>query len=913
MSIYKEVLKLPKELDESRLLLFDGHSIAFRSYYAIRELTTKAGRPVNAAFGFWRAILKTLRDYPSAYAAVAFDAGGETFRHRMYPDYKATRKPTPEDLREQIPLMQKLLEALGIPVYCEEGVEADDVLGTLACRAASAGLNALIVTSDKDMAQVVNERISILRPSGRGTSDDQQLLDPAGVQAKYGVRPDQIVDLLSLIGDSSDNVPGVPSVGEKTARKLLETYDSLDAILERADEVKNERVRRNLQEYQENAHLARRLIRLDCNVSVGELKESCRLSTIDTDKLAAFFAEVEFGSALLETQLQAPGVKDAESTPPTDADYRTVLQESELETVLEELREAKAFAIDLETTGTDPMSAQIVGIALSSRPLLGYYVPIGHDALGSPEQLPLELVLNALKPLVEDEQYALCGQNLKYDIVVLANYGVEARGIAFDSMIASHLAAPEQRRHNLETIAETYLGCRVATYADVAGKDGAFSAVPVEAATAYAAEDAEIVQRLRGPLTEAIEASGVETLFREVEIPLIPVLARMERAGILVDPNELEAQGRDLRKELEIVEADLFEIADCEFNPNSPKQVAEILFERLGLPVIDRTKSGPSTSAQVLSELASLHPFPGKLMAHRELRKLLTTYIDQLPKAINERTGRIHTSFHQASTATGRLSSSDPNLQNIPTRTEIGGRIRRAFVAPKGSVLLAADYSQIELRLLAHFSKDQELLRAFEEGADLHTLTASRVFDVSEAHITAEQRAMAKRINFGILYGISPYGLGRDLGIPQSEAKAFIDRFFGAYPQAKQTLDDLVEKATRKGYAETILGRRRPLPNLRSRNASQRNFDRRNAVNTPIQGSAADLIKLAMLRIDREIEEGVIPARMLLQIHDELVFEVERENCERALAPIIDAMETVLALDVKPAVKTTVGDNWSEV
>jgi len=914
MSIYREILKLPKELHEDRLLLFDGHSLAYRSYYAIRELTTKAGRPVNAVFGFWRAVLKTLRDYPSAYAAVAFDAGGKTFRHEMYEDYKATRKPTPEDLREQIPLMEELLAALGIPVFCEKGVEADDVLGTLARRAADDGMNALIVTSDKDMAQLVDERISLVRPSGRGTSDDQLLLDPAGVFAKFGVRPDQIVDYLSLVGDSSDNVPGVPSVGEKTAKKLLETFHSLDEVLDRAEEVKNARVRSNLLDHADDARLARRLIRLDCGAVTGDPKEICRLSSIDTERLAIFFATVEFGSALLETNLTAPQQSEPSSPPPSSsAEYRAILQESELDRVLGELRGTEGFAIDLETTSTDPMSAQIVGIALSPRPLVGYYIPVAHDALGSPDQLPLETVLERLRPLIEGETPELYGQNLKYDMVVLSNYGIEMRSIAFDSMVASHLASPEQRRHNLETIAETYLGCRVTTYADVAGKDGSFAAVPIEAATDYAAEDAEVVQRLRAPLDEALQATGVARLFHDVEIPLIPVLARMEQAGILVDTAELETQGRDLRKELEIVEADLFDIADCEFNPNSPKQVAEILFERLGLPVIDRTKSGPSTSAQVLSELASLHPFPGKLMAHRELRKLLTTYIDQLPKAVNERTGRIHTSFHQASTATGRLSSSDPNLQNIPTRTEVGGRIRRAFIAPEGSLLLSADYSQIELRLLAHFSRDEELLRAFQEGADLHALTASRVFDVTEAAVTDEQRTMAKRINFGILYGISPYGLGRDLGIPQSEAKAFIDRFFGAYPQAKQAIDELVETATRKGYAETILGRRRPLPNLGSRNAAQRNFDKRNAVNTPIQGSAADLIKLAMLRIDREIESGDLPARMLLQIHDELIFEIERGACDEALPPIVSAMENVLPLQVPLHVKTTFGDNWSDI
>jgi len=911
MSTAREILRLPAEPDEGRLLLFDGHSLAYRAYYAIRDLTTRSGEPVNAVFGFWRTILQTLRAYPSAFVAVAFDAGGATFRHEMFPEYKATRKPIPEDLAAQLPQIERLLAALGIRVFSETGVEADDVLATLAQRGAEAGLTCLIVTSDKDMAQLVDDRIALLRPGGRGSKANHEVLDPDGVEEKYGVPPTQIVDLLALVGDTSDNVPGVPSVGPKTAARLLAEYGSLDDVLAGADRVKNARIRDNLTAFADAARLARRLVRLRSDLALGDVRETCRAGAIDPDELASFFADVEFRTAAEDLDLptsRAPAV-----TPERDVDYRTVLDAETLRAVVDELRATDAFALDLETTSLDAMSAEIVGIAVSPAPYVGYYIPVAHDALDAPRQLELSAVLDALRTLLEEERPGIRGQNLKYDLVVLARYGIRPKGVRFDAMIASHLACPDERRHNLESIAERYLGHRMTTYEEVAGKDGPFAAVSVEQATDYAAEDAEIVQRLYPPLSDALDAASARPLFDDVEIPLVSVLAQMERNGILVDTHTLAEQGRELRQELEIVEADLEELAGGPFNPNSPKQVAEVLFERLRLPVIDRTKTGPSTSARVLADLAVHHPLPGKLMTHRELRKLLTTYIDQLPKAVNAETGRIHTSFHQASTATGRLSSSDPNLQNIPTRTEIGGRIRRAFVAPEGSVLISADYSQIELRLLAHFAEDDRMIEAFASGADLHRLTASHVYAVPEEAVTEAQRTTAKRINFGIVYGISPYGLARDLGTTQAEAKAFIDRFFAAYPRSKETLDRLVERATGCGYAETILGRRRPLPHLASRNVARRNFDRRNAVNTPIQGSAADVIKLAMLRIGRAIEAGELRAKMLLQIHDELVFEADEAAADDVIPRVVEAMVDVLPLAVPLAVKTAVGTDWSQI
>lgn len=913
MSTYEELLRLPEKPDEGRVLLFDGHSLAYRSYYAIRDLTTRSGEPINAVFGFWHAVLRILRDYPSAFAAVAFDVGGVTFRHELYPEYKATRDPMPEDLAAQFPLIERLLAALGIRIFSEAGVEADDVLATLARSASSSGLRSLIVTSDKDMAQLVDDRIALLRPSGRESSAGYQVLDPEGVCAKYGVPPEQIVDWLALVGDTSDNVPGVPGVGAKTAAKLLGEFGSLDDIQAGVDAVRGERVRQNLVDHADAALLARRLITLKSDLPLGEAREVCRLGQIDQEALAAFFTDVGFRSAIEEFGLEAEPKPRPQEEPEQEAAYITVLEASSLRDVVQALGNVDAFALDLETTSLDPMKAEIVGIAVSPGPFVGYYIPVGHDALGTPVQLTLDIVLDALRPLIEEERPGIRGQNLKYDISVLARYGIRPAGIEFDTMIASHLARPDERRHNLESIAETYLDYRVKTYEEVAGKDGAFASVPLDEATMYAAEDAEIVQRLHGPLARTLEDVEATRLFEEVEIPLISVLARMERNGILVDTRVLAEQGDELRKELGIVEADLMEMAGGLFNPSSPKQVAEILFDRLGLPVIDRTKTGPSTSARVLGELAVHHPLPGKLIVHRELKKLLTTYIDQLPKAVNDSTGRIHTSFHQASTATGRLSSSNPNLQNIPTRTEVGGRIRRAFIPPAGSMLVSADYSQIELRLFAHISEDERLIEAFETGADLHRLTAGHVFGVPENDVTETQRTAAKRINFGILYGISPFGLARDLGVPRAEAKGFIDRFFDAYPQARATIDKLVAQATEHGYAETILGRRRPLRDLTSRNVARRNFDRRNAVNAPIQGSAADVIKLAMLRIDDAIVAGQLPAKMLLQIHDELVFEIPSDDCDRAVPKIVEAMVDVLSLRVPLEVKTSVGKNWSEI
>ncbi|MBN1858486.1 DNA polymerase I [Candidatus Bipolaricaulota bacterium] len=909
---YEDLFGWPATGIESRLLVIDGHAMAYRAYFAIRELRTHDRLPVNGVFGFWKFLSKALRTYPSSHVSVAFDAGGRTFRHRLYDAYKATRSPMPEDLAVQLPIIHQLLEVLGVPIWECEGIEADDLVATIVSRAESRGIRSLIVSSDKDLAQLVNEEVRLLRPLGRGGEGFEEC-DPQSVRDRYGVLPERIVDWLSLVGDSSDNIPGVPGIGEKTAVKLLQQFGSLDALLEKSEEIRNARIRNALEEHRETLKLARRLVTLDRDVYDPLRLEQCRPTGIDDVGLIKLLDRLEFRSVIDDLGLRRPAPEQTIDVQREEIDYRTVLTIEQLDDVFCEASHSDVLSVDLETTSRDAMKAEIVGVSISWKPCTAAYIPVGHRGLEAPAQLPLPIVLAALTKALRRPGIDVIGQNLKYDLMVLHRAGIEMPPVGFDAMIASHLTRPEQRQHNLSRIALDVLNYRMVSFEDVAGKDGEFAAVPVEQAMMYACEDADVVSRVRAPLLERLEAMGLSPLFRDVELPLVRVLARMELRGIRVDSEELDQQRLALREELEIIEADLAEIAGHPFNPASTKQVAEVLFDELGLPILERTKTGPSTSAQVLAELAVQHPLPGKLMEYRELRKLLTTYIEKLPLCINAKTGRVHTSFHQTSTATGRLSSSDPNLQNIPVRTPVGERIRRAFVAEPGFRLVGADYSQIELRLLAHLSEDKRLIDAFMSGEDLHRLTAAHVFGMAPERVTDKLRSAAKRINFGIIYGISPFGLARQLGTSNAEAKTFIDRFDIAYPRAKEFMSELVERATRTGYAETILGRRRPLPDLGSRNVAARNYDRRNAINTPIQGSAADLIKLAMLRLDTLAGRGGLPAEMLLQIHDELVFEVADSDVDRVTPTIRREMESVMALKVPLEVTIASGPNWSSL
>lgn len=890
-----------------RLLLVDGHSALYRSFFAVPDLTTSRGEPVGALYGFVRTLLMVLREYPSRYVAVALDAGGVTVRHEAYAGYKATRKPIPEPLVAQIPRVPEVLDALGIPSLVIPGYEADDVMATLAREAERAGIPVLLFTGDKDMAQLVSERVKLLRP-GRGLADRLTVLDRDGVEEKFGVPPERVGDLLALEGDASDNVPGVKGIGEKTARELLAEHGSLDAVLAATDRIRNKRVANALAAHREDALLSRELVALR-KVPLPLSVADCAPRVLDPDRLKSVLEGLEFRTVLAELVLDRPREPEGPCTVVTTKD--------ELAAVIRALGAAEEFALDLETTSTDPLTAEIVGIALAVEPDRAWYIPVGHTYPGAPAQLPVGQVLDALRPLLAGERPRVLGQNLKYDLQVLASYGIEVRGVAFDAMIAHWLLYPDAPAHGLDAIARSELGIRVQTYKELlaTGGEKGIAEVPVDRAARYAGEDAAVVCRLRPGLTAQLDAAGLTRLFTEVELPLIEVLRTMERRGVLLDVDALREQGKELEILIAQLREELFALAGGPFNPNSTPQVREILYGKLKLPVLGRRKTGPATDAFVLRELAGRHEFPGKLAAYRELEKLRNTYIEKLPAYVHPRTGRVHTSWNQTGTATGRLSSSEPNLQNIPAAHEAGVDIRRAFVAPPGRVLLGADYSQIELRVLAHLSGDENLIAAFAGGEDLHRRTAATLFDVPPEQVDGRMRTIAKRVNFGILYGISPYGLARDLGIPQAEAKGHIDRFFAAYPKVGPFLEQLVAEARKTGYARTLLGRRRPV-SLKGEPlplAGAGGYEERNAINTPIQGSAADLIKLAMLRLHAAWRAGELPAEMILQIHDELVFEADEQDADRAAREVKAIMERVADLRVPLAVEVKTGRDWAEI
>ncbi|MGY4707313.1 DNA polymerase I [Candidatus Bipolaricaulota sp. J31] len=899
-----------KEVPE-RLLLIDGHSALFRSFYALPELTTSKGMPVNAIYGFTRTLLMALREYPSKYVVVAFDAKGPTLRHAAYAEYKATRKEMPDPLKVQLPVVKELVDVFGLKRLELEGYEADDIMATLSKLAEKRGIPVLNLTGDKDMAQLVSDKVFILKP-GRRPTDRLELLDRKGIEERYGVPPERIVDLLALVGDPIDNVPGVKGIGEKTAKKLLQQYGSLEAVLQAAERIPNKRVAEALRAHREEALLSRELVRLK-EAPLEISLEECAPAPLDTEALLEFLGKLEFFSIIKELGLEAryEELREKRTAGEPKPVYKAILDESALEALIGRLKEAEEFALDLETTGTDPFSAEIVGIALAVSPYEGFYIPVGHRYLGAPSQLSLDHVLEKLKPLLEDEGHRVIGQNLKYDMEVLSNYGIELRGISFDAMIAHWLLNPDAPSHALEVIAQEVLGERMRKYKELlaVGGERGMEEVPVERATAYAAADAEVITRLAGPLREKLEENGLKRLYEEVELPLIEVLAWMERRGVLLDVEVLQEQAKELEVMLSQLREELYELAGSRFNPNSTPQVREILYERLKLPVIAKTKTGPSTDAQVLRELSRLHEFPAKLLAYRELEKLRNTYVEKLPQYVHPKTGRIHTSFNQTGTATGRLSSSEPNLQNIPLREGLID-IRRAFVAPKGRVLIGADYSQIELRVLAHLSGDENLIETFRKGEDLHRRTAAEIFGVPPEAVDERMRSVAKRVNFGIVYGITPYGLARDQGIPQEEAKKFIERFFAAYPKVKEFIDRVVREVEERGYAETILGRKRW---IQAPGGKLVGAARRNAINAPVQGSAADIMKLAMLRCHRLWKEGKLPAEMILQVHDELIFEVDESAAEEAGRIIREAMEGVYELAAPLKVDIKVGRNWAEL
>ncbi len=905
------------ESARSKLFLIDGTAFAYRSFFAIRtNLTDAAGRPTNAVYGFARVLLKILREQQPSHLVVAFDAGGETFRHRMYGEYKATRQETPPELRSQFPLMDMLVEAFEIPLLRVAGVEADDVIGTLARRAEAAGMEAVIVSGDKDLLQLVTDRVSVYDPS---KGEAGAWYGPDGVRERYSVGPEGVVDILALMGDASDNVPGVRGIGEKTACKLLETYGSLDALYEHVNELKG-KLKENIVAEKDTAYLSRELVTIDTGVNLDIDIESCRRGELNRARLADVFAKLDFKSLLEEFLPDASAEEDLL--------YTLVLTEKQLAAAIAEMRKAGSFAVDTETTSTDPMRASLVGVSMSCHPMKAYYIPVGHApeafAVRKDEEqlfaehiegLPRQKALEMLRPLLEDVKIGKVGHNIKYDLVVFARAGIDLRGIVMDTMVASYLTDPSRLRHNLAEVSLQYLKRKMIPISDLIGKGSkavTFDKVPVDRACEYSCEDADVTWRLNGVFRTSLRERALEDLFRNVELPLIGILARMEMSGIAIEPDVFHKLERELTTRLGALESAIFEEAGESFQINSPKQLQAILFEKLGLAPKRKTKTGYSTDVEVLEELAQAHPLPKKILEYRTLDKLLSTYVEALPKLIHPETGRIHTSFNQAVAATGRLSSSDPNLQNIPVRTEIGRAIRKGFVPGSRNLrLISADYSQIELRILAHLSADANLKTAFEKDSDIHAETAARIFGVNSNEVTSEMRRQAKAVNFGVVYGISAFGLAKNIGLSNTEAQRFIDNYFEQYPGVRAWLDKTLEGAKKNGYVTTVLNRRRYMPELTSGDVAVRKSAERAAINAPVQGSAADVIKLAMITLDDALVKT--GARLLLQVHDELVVESPEDEAERVAAMMKQTMEQAIELDVALKVDVGIGNNWAEI
>lgn len=902
------------------LVLVDGSSYLYRAFYALPPLTNSRGEPTGAVYGVLNMLRKLLADYDPDYVAVVFDAKGKTFRDDLFAQYKAQRQPMPDDLRGQIEPLHAAVRASGLPCLVVDGVEADDVIGTLALRAAAQGLPVVISTSDKDMAQLVNEHVTCINTMSN------TVLDRAGVISKFGVTPERIVEYLALIGDSSDNIPGIPQVGPKTAVKWLTEYGSLDAIVAHAAEITG-RAGDNLRAHLDQLPLARQLATIHCDVKLDAGPTDLRRSPADRAALRDLYQRLEFKTWL--RQLQEGDAEQANGEPADPApaapavpaaktaNYDTVLTSEALDLWLARLRGAEFFAFDTETTSLDYMQAEIVGVSFAVTPGEAAYVPLAHDYPGAPEQLPRDEVLAKLKPLLEDPARAKLGHNLKYDMSVLANHGITLRGIRYDTMLESYLHNSTASRHDMDSLAKKYLDYETIGFEDIAGKGAkqlTFNQIALEEAAPYAAEDADITLRLHHALwPELAKAPAVKALFEEVEIPLVPVLSRIERTGVLVDVAMLRRQSGELAIQMAAFELRAHELAGQPFNLGSPKQIQEILYDKLQLPVSFKTPTGqPSTGEEALQELADQHPLARLILDYRGLSKLKSTYTDRLPEQINPRTGRVHTSYHQAVAATGRLSSSDPNLQNIPIRSAEGRRIRQAFIAPPGHVIIAADYSQIELRIMAHLSGDERLLHAFSTGIDIHTATAAEIFGVPPAEVSGEHRRNAKAINFGLIYGMSAFGLARQLGTSREAAQTYIDLYFARYPGAKAFMERMRAEVRERGYVETVFGRRLYLPDINARQAQRRQYAERAAINAPMQGTAADIIKRAMLRADAWLAENGVAAKMIMQVHDELVFEVAADRVDQASAVIRDCMMGAASLAVPLVVDLGVGPNWDE-
>jgi DNA polymerase-1 len=911
---------------QKKLVLVDGSSYLFRAYHARGvNLSSPDGRPTHVIYIVLNMLSKLINDEQPDLIGVIFDAKGKTFRNDIYPEYKANRPPMPDDLREQIEPLHELIKARGLPLICVEGVEADDIIGTMSREATEQGYRVLISTGDKDMAQLVNANVNLINTM------NNHFMDEAGVVEKFQVRPDQIIDYLALMGDTSDNIPGVPKVGPKTAAKWIAEYGDLDAVIAHADDIPG-KVGENLRESLGFLPMSYELatIKLDCDtgIRIDELHPG----KSDSAALADYYQE--FGFTRWYDELQdakiAPSLfsdNDADNSAENDsgnnkpaatsANYECVLEQARFDDWLQRLRGAKAFAIDTETTSIDYMRAELVGISLCLQAGEACYIPLAHRYEGAPRQLDKAAVLAALKPVLEDPAIGKIGQNIKYDAHIFISEGIRMRGLADDTMLESYVLNSTASRHNMDALAKFYLNHNTIRYEDVAGKGAkqkTFDLIELETASDYAAEDADITLQLHQVLGARLgEEERLNSVYRDIEMPLVDILLDVERNGVLIDRDMLGKQGKEIDQKLGKIELEIYQLAGEVFNLSSPKQIQAILFEKLDLPVLRKTPKGqPSTAEDVLEELGRDYEIPALLMEHRSLNKLMSTYIDKLPQEIDPDTGRVHTSYQQAVASTGRLSSTSPNLQNIPIRTTEGRRIREAFVAPPGYMILALDYSQIELRIMAHLSADESLLDAFARGLDVHRATAAEVFGAELEQVSGEQRRAAKAINFGLIYGMSAFGLGKQLNIGRNEAQQYVDTYFERYPGVKRYMEETKQRARDQGYVETVFGRRLYLPDINARNANVRQYAERTAINAPMQGSAADIIKRAMIRVQGWLLEQRPDCKMIMQVHDELVFEVAQSQVDQCRDAIADLMTSAASLDVALEVDAGIGINWNE-
>ncbi|MCW8093464.1 DNA polymerase I [Alteromonas sp. ASW11-130] len=907
-------------------ILVDGSSYLFRAFHGLPPLTNSKGQDTGAIYGVINMLKSLLKQYQPTHIAVVFDAKGKTFRDDIYSDYKANRPPMPQELGSQIAPLHEIIRAMGLPIIIEEGVEADDVIGTLAKDASEAGINTLISTGDKDMAQLVNEHVTLINTM------TNQLMDIAGVNEKFGVPPELIIDFLALKGDKVDNIPGVPGVGDKSAQAMLNGIGGISDIYNNLDKLADlgfrgsKTMAKKMQEYEEQARISHTLATIKTDVKLDVKPHELTPTEADNAKLATLFTEFEFKRWLQEVSAETSAEK-LEDNPSQSAvnaikvdhsKYETIFTEEALDKWLKKLEASPLWAFDTETTSLNYKEAELVGMSFCTGPGEAAYLPVAHDYMEAPEQLSRDLVLNKLKPLLESEGAKKIGQHLKYDKHVLANYDIQLNGIAFDTMLESYVLNSTATRHDMNSLALAYLSHQTVKFEDIAGKGAkqlSFNQIEIEKAAPYAAEDAEVTFLLHQVLWEKLEnISPLKKLLLDIEMPVANVLARMEQLGVRIDSQQLNQQSQDLAKRIMELEEEVHKEAGEEFNLGSTKQLQHILFEKKELPIIKKTPKGaPSTSEEVLQELALDYTIPKLIMEYRGLTKLKNTYTDKLPKMIDRRSGRVHTSYHQAVAATGRLSSTDPNLQNIPIRTEEGRRVRQAFVPQAGFKIVAADYSQIELRIMAHLSKDKGLLTAFSEGIDIHSATAAEVFGMKLEDVTTNQRRNAKAINFGLIYGMSAYGLARQLNIPRGEAQEYMDLYFARYPGVRTYMEEARESAKEKGYVETVFGRRLYLPDIKASNGARRKGAERAAINAPMQGTAADIIKLAMIAVDEWIDkEAKDEVYMMMQVHDELVFEIKEQNVDKHVKQIQTLMERAAALSVPLEVEVGIGNNWDE-